>query len=237
MLMLPRALLRIGAGVVLLLTTMLALVRPAAAGTIPWETNLDRARAAARQRQQPVLVEFWAVWCPGCEEMDRGVYADERVATAMQRVTPTKIDIDRDPLLARRYGVTATPTLLLMDGYGNELFRFTGTLSREHVLQLLAETPADISKVNGLAAQIAAKKDDFAALAAMGHELRAEAFYRASNGFFARALDTRDGRTIGDARYQILLASVRNAHALRAEADAARLLAQIAREFPGRPAS
>jgi thioredoxin 1 len=212
------------------------LVMLAAAGaTIPWETNLDRARDTARQTQQPLLVEFWAVWCPGCEEMDRDVYADERVAQAMRKVTPARIDIDRDPLLARRYEVTATPTLVLMDAYGNELFRVTGTLARDRILQVLAAAPADISGLNTLAARIAAKKDDFTALAAMGHELRAHAFYRASNTFFTRALDTRDGRQRTESRRTILIASARNAIAIRAYPDAERWLSQTLREFPGRP--
>jgi thioredoxin 1 len=214
---------------------MLAMARPACAGTIPWETNLDRARTTALQTHRPVLVEFWAVWCPGCEEMDRNVYGDEQVASAMRKVTPARIDIDREPMLARHYEVTATPTLLLMDAYGNELFRFTGTLARDRVLQMLAEVPADISRLNTLAGEIAAKKDDFTALAAMGHELRAQAFYRASTRFFTRALDTRDGRRPTEARREILLASARNAVAIRAYAEAAQSFAQSLREFPDRP--
>ena len=223
--------------VFVMLALALAVVRPAAAAgvTIPWETNLDRARSSALQAHRPVLVEFWAVWCPGCEEMDREVYGDEQVASAMRKVTPARIDIDREPMLARHYEVTATPTLLLMDAYGNELFRFTGTLARDRVLQVLAETPADISRLNTLAGQIAAKKDDFPALAAMGHELRAQAFYRASTRFFTRALDTRDGRQPTEARRQILIASARNALAIRAYAEAARGFVQCLREFPGRP--
>lgn len=223
------------ASITFVLTVMLVQSRPVEAGTIPWDSNLDRARTTALQAHQPVLVEFWAVWCPGCEEMDRNVYGDEQVASAMRKVTPARIDIDREPMLARHYEVTATPTLLLMDAYGNELFRFTGTLARDRVLQVLAETPADISKLNTLAGQIAAKKDNFTALAAMGHELRAHAFYRASTRFFTRALDTRDGRQPTESRREILLANARNAVAIRAYAEAARAFAQCLREFPGRP--
>src|SRR5690349_3863264 len=124
---------RVLAGAVILVMAVLAIARSAAAASpaasaVPWETNLDKARAASLRTNQAVLVEFWAVWCPGCEEMDREVYADERIASAMRKVTAVKVDIDRQPLIARQYGVTSTPTLMLMDGYGNELFRFTGTL-------------------------------------------------------------------------------------------------------------
>jgi thioredoxin-like negative regulator of GroEL len=226
------------AGAAILLMVGLALARSAtAASPVPWETNLDRARAASLRTHQPVLVEFWAVWCPSCEEMDREVYADERVAAAMRKVTAVRVDIDRQPLVARQYAVTSTPTLVLMDGYGTELFRFTGTLARERVLQLLAETPADITRLNTLSAAIAANKDDFAALVAMGQELGRAAFYRASSQFYARALETREGRQRGDARAGVLLALARNALTLRAYADARKALDELLARHAGSPAA
>jgi thioredoxin 1 len=227
------------AALMLLLTparTRALLAAPKAGGgasAIAWEPSLDRARTSALRTNQALLVEFWAVWCPSCEEMDRSVYSDERVATAMRKVIAARVDIDREPLLARRYQVTSTPTLMLMDGNGTELFRFTGTLSRERVLRLLEETPDDVTRLNALSSKIAANKNDFAALEAMGRELRQQAFYRASSDAYARALDTREGRQRTAARAGILMAMARNAIAVRAYDDAARLLDRLLHEFPG----
>ena len=42
----------------------------AAPAEIRWETKLDRAVAAARETNQPVLIEFWATWCEFCERLE-----------------------------------------------------------------------------------------------------------------------------------------------------------------------
>ena len=97
---------------------------------------------------------------------------------------------------SRKYEIGGTPTLMLMDVYGNELFRFTGSLTVERVVQLLNELPGDISRINQRAAVLAADKDRFDALDALGRELRAEGFYVASNRYFARALRAREAARV-----------------------------------------
>jgi thioredoxin-like negative regulator of GroEL len=216
----------------------LTLAFAAGAGTagaqIRWETKFDRARDTARESRQPVLIEFWATWCVPCAEMDRDVYADQRVASAMAKVRPVRIDIDREPGFARKYGVTATPTLLLTDAFGNELFRYLGALSLDRMLHLLEALPADITHINELGAALAKDQDDFAALEGLGRELRADALYRSSNEYFARALRTRDGKRPTDQRAAILVDMARNAVELKAWPGVSRGFEQALREFPGR---
>lgn len=227
------------AGIVALVVATLALVDVGtvrtAHGEIRWETKLDRASAAALVANQPMLLEFWATWCAVCAEMDRDVYADARLAAAMTKVLPVRVDIDREPGLARKYDVSATPTLLLTDSFGNELFRFTGSLPLDRMVQLLQELPADVARINRFSAALARNKDDFASLDGLARELRAGGFYRASTQYYDRALRTRDGRRPTEARGDILTAMGRNALELRSFPEAARLFDQALHEFPGRP--
>jgi thioredoxin-like negative regulator of GroEL len=206
-----------------------------ASAEIHWETKLDRAGAAAQQANQPMLLEFWATWCEPCKEMDRDVYADERVVSAIGKVRPVRIDIDREPGLMRKYSVSGTPTLLLTDSYGRELFRYQGTLPLERMIQLLEALPADVTTINRHSAALTAKKDDFAALSGMARELRAAGFYRTGNEYCERALRTREGRHAGDARVELLIARERNALELRHYADAARFCQDALDEIAGRP--
>jgi thioredoxin-like negative regulator of GroEL len=202
---------------------------------IPWETKLDRASAAARAANQPMLIEFWAVWCEGCKEMDRDVYASAQIAAAMRKVRAVKVDVDREPAVARKYEVSATPTLIVTDSFGRELFRYTGALPHDRMRQLLDALPADVSRINTLSAALAVKKDDFAASSGMGRELREAGFYRSSSEYYARALRTREGRRDGEARAAILIAMERNALELRLFVDAERLCEQALKEVQGRP--
>jgi len=58
----------------------------------------------------PVLVDFSADWCPPCRMMEP-VLAD--VAAARDDVRIVRVDVDRSPLTASRYGVLSMPTFVL----------------------------------------------------------------------------------------------------------------------------
>ena len=162
----------------------------------------------------PAVIEFWATWCEVCREMDRDVYTDERVAAAMAKVRPVKVDIDREPGLKRKYDVDGTPTLIVTDSYGRELFRYLGALPADRLRHLLEALPADLSVINRYSAVLADRKDDFSALSGMARELRAAGFYRSSTDYCERALKTKEGRRDGDARTELLTIRSSNAQDL-----------------------
>ena len=58
-----------------------------------------------------VLVDFWAEWCGPCK-MQTPILEDvaEKVGDA---ATIAKVDVDKEPGLASRYGVRSIPTLIL----------------------------------------------------------------------------------------------------------------------------
>ena len=224
------------AWVVLIFGTGLAQASTVAAPVeIHWETHLDRAVAMSRETNKPVLVEFWATWCTVCKGMDEDVYSDDAVAAAMARVVPVRIDVDREPATARRYDVADTPTLVLTDALGNELFRFRGGLARARLLSLLHELPSDISRVNRLSGAIAAGGADTATLQSLAAELRDAALYVASNRYYERALRSTDAKRDPTIRGGILVSIGRNDAALQTFDEAARSFGLALRELRGGP--
>ncbi|MDF5751853.1 thioredoxin [Spongiactinospora sp. TRM90649] len=67
------------------------------------------------QADKPVLVEFWADWCPPCRMI--APILDEIEAEHGDRLTVAKLNGDDHPEIVRRYGVMGFPTLnLYRDG-------------------------------------------------------------------------------------------------------------------------
>lgn len=61
---------------------------------------------------RPVLVEFWATWCPPCRQL--APILDAIAEEHAGRLTVAKIDMDVSPRTALAYQVMAAPTMLLI---------------------------------------------------------------------------------------------------------------------------
>jgi thiol-disulfide isomerase/thioredoxin len=205
-----------------LLVSMLA-ATPAHAA-VEWNASLPAATATAQKGNKPILIEFWATWCPSCKLMDEQVYADARVSRAMTRFVPVRIDVDRNANIASRYDVAGTPTHVLTDSFGNELFRFGTLTTPQEMLDLLEDLPSDATTFNTLGAALAANKDDFGALEGMGRALRAARLYRPSNDYYARALRSGGARANPAARPSIHQAIGRHPRQVREVAPASSTL-------------
>ena len=59
----------------------------------------------------PVLVDYWAEWCPPCRMIAPMV--DESASTYSGQLHVAKVNIDENPQVASRYHVRSIPTLML----------------------------------------------------------------------------------------------------------------------------
>ena len=60
---------------------------------------------------EPVLVDFWAEWCPPCKAMDP--ILDELSVELAGKVKIVKLDVETNPGIVTRYNVRAMPTLIV----------------------------------------------------------------------------------------------------------------------------
>jgi len=82
-----------------------------------------------------VLIEFSSHQCPPCRAMQPVV---ARLAAGGAAVR--SVDVDREPELARRYGIRQTPTFLVVSG-GKELTRLVGAQTYQQLETALAISP------------------------------------------------------------------------------------------------
>lgn len=99
-----------------------AVVLAQAPQAIPWQADYQRALQLGRQTGRPVLIHFSATWCVPCQRMDREVFvAPDIRARLAQQFVAVRIDYDRDPAVARRFGVQTLPTDVILDPVNGQL--------------------------------------------------------------------------------------------------------------------
>ncbi|WP_320669898.1 thioredoxin family protein [Patulibacter defluvii] len=70
----------------------------------------DRFAADVLEADQPVLVEFWAAWCPPCRRLRPLL---ERLDDERDDLRVMTLDIDEHQRTAAAYGILSAPTMIL----------------------------------------------------------------------------------------------------------------------------
>ncbi|WP_067711517.1 thioredoxin [Nocardia yamanashiensis] len=84
----------------------------------------------------PVLVDFWATWCPPCR-----MIAPVLAALAQEHadcLTIRKLDVDQNPLTASKYRILSMPTLIVFQ-HGEPIRTLVGARPKTRLLSELQD--------------------------------------------------------------------------------------------------
>jgi thioredoxin 1 len=104
-------------------------------GTVTTITD-DQFAVEVLEAGSPVLVDFWAAWCPPCRIMDP-VMAE--LAAERPDLRFVKLDVDANQKTATDHGVLSMPTLLVFR-HGHEVLRLVGARPKRRLIAELEAT-------------------------------------------------------------------------------------------------
>ena len=80
-----------------------------------------------------VLIDFYAVWCGPCKILSPIV---EEFAKENMDIKVVKIDVDKEPEIAGKYGIISIPTLVVVEN-GEVVNRAVGIINKENIEKLV----------------------------------------------------------------------------------------------------
>jgi len=87
-------------------------------------------------RETPVLVDFYAAWCPPCQYL--GPLLAEMAKNYRGKFLLAKVDVDVERSLAQAYSIKSMPTVVLFRN-GRSVAQFTGARQEHSVRFFLAQ--------------------------------------------------------------------------------------------------
>jgi thioredoxin 1 len=93
------------------------------------------------QSEEPVLAEFWAVWCGPCLQVAPVI--DEIIEEKAGQLALAKVNIDINPETQMQYGVRGIPTLMIFKS-GRPVSTKVGSLPKSKLVEWIDSVIAGV---------------------------------------------------------------------------------------------
>ncbi len=94
----------------------------------------DNYDAEVKNSADPVLIDFWATWCPPCKML--APIIDEIADELVGKLKVGKVDTDASPGIRDSFGINSIPTVVLLKS-GKEVERIVGFMPKKNLLSKL----------------------------------------------------------------------------------------------------
>jgi thiol:disulfide interchange protein DsbD len=99
---------------------------PTHASKFIWKPYSKHAVEDSAAHKKPVVIDFFAEWCPNCHDLDRIVFSRPEIQAKLAQVTALRMDVTNqdDPevqKIIQEYGIEGVPTVIFLDSHGAEV--------------------------------------------------------------------------------------------------------------------
>ncbi|MFH1097993.1 MAG: thioredoxin family protein [Candidatus Desantisbacteria bacterium] len=108
--------------------------KPMEVTNIQWVTAFDDGLKMAKEKNCPLMVDFFAQWCGWCVKLDEETWTNKDVIQLAQRFVCVKVDVDTDRQTPARYGARSLPTILFINPDGKVIHQVIGYRNSEDML-------------------------------------------------------------------------------------------------------
>ncbi len=100
--------------------------KPGHQSNFSWLPYSKQAIEDSVAHHKPVVIDFFAEWCPNCHDLDREVFSLPEIQAKLAQVTALRMDVTNqdDPRvqeIAQEYGIDGVPTVIFLDSHGHEI--------------------------------------------------------------------------------------------------------------------
>jgi thioredoxin-related protein len=170
----------------------------------------------AKDQNKPVMVDVMTDWCVWCVELDNLVYSQPEIYNyANQNQVNYKIDAEKGEGIefAKKYKVEGFPTILFIDGDGNEIDRIFGYYPLAQFKELMSDYSKGINTMKDLTAKLEADANNIEANYKMGEKMMTSDKLDDAKAKFKKVIDldpeNKSGRK-DDAEYMLADMSEKN---------------------------
>jgi thiol:disulfide interchange protein DsbD len=107
------------------------------------QAHLMHEFAIAKQKHQPLIMDFYADWCPSCVAMERSIWNQDKVKNKLTPFIVLRADVTAnnkfDQAMSKQFKVVAPPVVIFFNSEGKELARIAGETRQKKILEKLTE--------------------------------------------------------------------------------------------------
>ena len=109
-----------------------------------WQSFSQIKYEQSLNKNEKMIIDFYADWCIPCKELDALTFADKRVVETSKRFTSYKVDMtqtlsDETEKLRNKFNIVGMPTVLIINSRGKEVERLTGFINADEFLKLISK--------------------------------------------------------------------------------------------------